>query len=57
MRSFLDKFSTVIRGVLSGLDRVLFRGTLRGLAYTRGSKATSGSITSSSRILPTTPCR
>lgn len=36
MRSFLNKFSAVIRGVLSGLDRVFFRGTLRSLAYTRG---------------------
>jgi hypothetical protein len=36
MRSFLNKFSAVVRGVLSGLDRVFFRGTLRSLAYTRG---------------------
>jgi hypothetical protein len=36
MQSFLDRFSAVIRGILSGLDRVFFRGTLRSLAYTRG---------------------
>jgi hypothetical protein len=36
MRSFLSKFSGVVRGVLSGFDRLFFRGTLRGLAHTKG---------------------
>src|SRR5271165_3256485 len=36
MLSFLNKFATVVRGVLSGFDRLFFRGTLRNLAYTHG---------------------
>ncbi len=36
MLSFLDKFSKVVRGVLSGLDRVFFRGTLRTISYPEG---------------------
>jgi hypothetical protein len=36
MLSFLSKFASVVRGVLNGLDRVFFRGTLRNLAYTDG---------------------
>jgi hypothetical protein len=36
MQSFLTKFGAVVRGVLSGFDRLFFRGTLRNLAYTRG---------------------
>jgi len=36
MHSFLAKFSKVVRGVLNGLDRVFFRGTLRRLAYRDG---------------------
>jgi len=33
MHSFLAKFAAVIRGVLSGFDRVFFCGTLRRLSY------------------------
>jgi hypothetical protein len=36
MRSFLTKFAAVVRGVLSGFDRLFFCGTLRNLAHTRG---------------------
>jgi hypothetical protein len=36
MHSFLTRFAAVVRGVLSGLDRVFFRGTLRRLAYPQG---------------------
>jgi hypothetical protein len=36
MRSFLNKFAGVVRGVLHGFDRLFFRGTLRRLAHPRG---------------------
>src|ERR1700733_6794230 len=36
MLSFLERFSKVVRGVLSGLDRVFFRGTLRTISYHDG---------------------
>jgi hypothetical protein len=36
MQSFLAKFSKVVRGVLSGLDRVFLRGTLRTISYLDG---------------------
>jgi hypothetical protein len=36
MLSFLAKFATVVRGVLSGFDRLFFTGSLRGLAHPRG---------------------
>ena len=36
MLSFLSKFAAVVRGVLSGFDRLFFCGTLRNLSYTRG---------------------
>ncbi len=36
MLSFLSKFSTVVRGVLSGFDRLFLCGTLRGLSYRKG---------------------
>jgi len=36
MHSFLRKFAGAVRGVLCGLDRVFLRGTLRGVAYTKG---------------------
>ena len=39
MLSFLTKFATVVRGVLSGFDRLLFCGTLRNLAHCRGLQA------------------
>lgn len=36
MLSFLSKFAGVVRGVLSGFDRLFLRGTLRSLAYPGG---------------------
>jgi hypothetical protein len=36
MHSFLTKFAAVVRGVLSGLDRVFLRGRLRNIAYPGG---------------------
>jgi hypothetical protein len=36
MLSFLTKFAAVVRGVLSGFDRLFFCGTLRNLAHCRG---------------------
>src|ERR1700730_16465900 len=36
MQAFLRKFSHVVRGVLNGFDRLLFRGTLRKLCYCHG---------------------
>jgi hypothetical protein len=36
MQTFLDRHREKIVGVLSGFDRVLFRGTLRSLEYRKG---------------------
>ena len=36
MKTFLSKFGAAVRGVLSGFDRVCFRGTLRNLSYPMG---------------------
>jgi hypothetical protein len=36
MNSFLRRFAAVVAGVLSGFDRVLFRGTIRSLEYLKG---------------------
>lgn len=36
MLSFLTRFAAVVRGVLSGLDRLTFTGSLRCLAYSLG---------------------
>jgi hypothetical protein len=36
MLSFLTKFAGLVRGVLSGFDRLFFCGTLRRLSHTRG---------------------
>jgi hypothetical protein len=36
MFSFLTQFATVVRGVLSGFDRLFFCGTLRNLSHCRG---------------------
>jgi hypothetical protein len=36
MKAFLSKFGELVRGVLSGFDRLFFRGTLRNLAYQQG---------------------
>lgn len=39
MQAFLDRHRESIVGVLSGFDRVLFRGTLRSLEYQKGFEA------------------
>jgi hypothetical protein len=39
MKSFLTRYSSEVKGVLSGFDRVRFRGTLRWLANARGMQA------------------
>ena len=36
MLSFLTKFAAVVRGVLSGFDRLFFCGTLRAVSYPKG---------------------
>jgi len=36
MKSFLERYRKLIRGAISGMDRVCFRGTQRLLANTRG---------------------
>lgn len=36
MQDFLQRFGRVVMGVLCGFDRVLFRGTLRNLAFSDG---------------------
>src|SRR5215218_6532478 len=36
MQSFIQRFGSKISGVLSGFDRVRFRGTLRRIANLRG---------------------
>jgi hypothetical protein len=36
MKEFIAKHEAQILGVLSGFDRLVFRGTLRGLAYVEG---------------------
>src|SRR5262249_42245537 len=36
MLSFLSKFRTIVRGVLSGFDRLFLCGALRGLSYCKG---------------------
>src|SRR5262249_36469771 len=38
MKRFLDKHASSIIGVLSGFDRLIFRGTLRAIAYADGLK-------------------
>ena len=36
MKRFLERHNGRITGTLSGFDRVLFRGTLRSIAYVKG---------------------
>ena len=36
MQAFIAKYSDKIQGVLSGFDRLIFRGSLRKNAYTLG---------------------
>ena len=38
MQSFIQKHREKIKGVLSGLDRIRFRGTLRAIAHEWGLK-------------------
>lgn len=43
MQSFLQRYSSKIKGVLSGLDRIRFRGTVRWLASLNGMSSFLGS--------------
>ncbi len=36
MRSFVQRYRDRIVGIVSGFDRVLFRGTLRSISYHQG---------------------
>ena len=36
MEGFVQRHKADVTGVLSGFDRILFRGTILGLAYGRG---------------------
>ena len=36
MKRFLERHRSRVTGTLSGFDRVLFRGTLRSIAYVSG---------------------
>lgn len=36
MERFLEKFGSIVTGVLSGFDRLVFRGALRSLSYVNG---------------------
>ena len=36
MSAFLQRFGHLVQGILSGFDRLFFRGTLRNLAYAQG---------------------
>src|SRR3954467_12762866 len=36
MLSFLSRFASVVRGVLSGFDRLFFCGSLRAISYVKG---------------------
>jgi hypothetical protein len=38
MQQFIAKFEKEIQGVMSGFDRVLFRGSLRRLNHSKGMK-------------------
>ncbi len=39
MKEFIAKFGDRIVGVLSGFDRLVFRGTLRAIVYAQGMEA------------------
>jgi len=39
MEQFLNRHKDTIYGVISGFDRVLFRGTLRSISHVEGMKA------------------
>ena len=36
MNTFIQKYQPQIKGTLSGWDRIVFRGTIRTLAYIKG---------------------
>ncbi|MFO1044586.1 MAG: hypothetical protein U0941_22665 [Planctomycetaceae bacterium] len=44
MKSFLQQMSSKIKGALSGLDRVRFRGTIRWLSSLRGMGSYMGTM-------------
>lgn len=39
MQGFIEKYASIVTGVLSGFDRIVFRGTLRQLCYVEGMKS------------------
>jgi len=44
MKQFMTKYAGKIKGVLSGFDRLVFRGTLRSLCYVGGLEAYLGHV-------------
>ena len=36
MKTFLQKHASSVMGILSGFDRLVFRGSLREICYARG---------------------
>ena len=36
MKSFLDRFSTEIKGIISGFDRIVIKGIFKNLNYVKG---------------------
>jgi hypothetical protein len=61
MRQFIARYHDKIRGVLSGFDRVLFRGHLTSLWYEKGLRhflaAHRGGAATNGRFPGTGPCR
>ena len=53
MKSFIQKHAADVIGVLSGFDRLVFRGTLRTLSYVEGMGASPFKVTFSSIQLVT----
>jgi len=53
MQQFIAKFEKDIQGVMSGFDRVLFRGSLRRLTHSLGMKWYLSRTTSSARSMKT----
>jgi len=36
MKAFINKYSSKIKGMLSGFDRIVIKGTLKRLSYVEG---------------------
>ena len=54
MQTFIQKYNKVITGILSGFDRLVFRGTLRQIVYTDGMRTylSKSGILLKSKIFP-----